>query len=83
MRRYRSERGFHPHDDPGPVRPHLLLDGGPLGWLAPMSVVHTYPVDDAVEHDIEHFDQCICVPEVRQYGWDEYQIIHNAMDGRE
>lgn len=51
-------------------------------------VVHTFPVDDLVEHDTDELpgepfnDECICGPDVEPVG-DGWQITHHSLDGRE
>jgi len=49
-----------------------------------VSAVHTYPIDDVVEHDTESFD-CICCPTIEppKVWGDDYLVIHNSFDGRE
>jgi hypothetical protein len=51
-----------------------------------MAVVHTYPVNDLVDHELEG-DDCPCgattEPVQREdgsYGW---HILHHSLDGRE
>lgn len=52
-----------------------------------MTTVHTYPVNDIVEHDTEHDGDCICGPTVEavflEDGSNGWQIIHHSLDGRE
>ena len=49
-------------------------------------VVHVYPVDDLVEHDLEGED-CVCGPTVeavfREDGSNGWVVKHNSLDGRE
>lgn len=51
-----------------------------------MSIVHTYPVNDVVEHDTDGGD-CICGPTTeavfRDDGSNGWQVIHHSLDGRE
>jgi hypothetical protein len=49
-------------------------------------IVHTFPVNDLVEHDTEG-DDCVCGPTLEpverddgSFGW---LISHHALDGRE
>ena len=48
--------------------------------------VHTYPLNDAVEHELEGTD-CVCGPEVvpveREDGSMGWQVVHHSLDGRE
>lgn len=48
--------------------------------------VHTYPVNDLIEHDTDGGD-CICGPSVdavfRDDGSNGWLIVHNSLDGRE
>lgn len=48
--------------------------------------VHTYPVNDLIEHDLEGTD-CVCGPEVeavmREDGSNGWLISHHSLDGRE
>lgn len=51
-----------------------------------MTTIHTYPVNDLIEHDTES-DECVCGVQVEavpnpdgSVGW---LIIHNSLDGRE
>lgn len=48
--------------------------------------VHTYPVGDLVEHDIDGGD-CICGPTIepvfREDGSSGWNVIHHSLDGRE
>ena len=52
-----------------------------------MTTVHTYPVNDLIEHDTENDDACICGPTTEAVFDDEgsngWQIIHHSLDGRE
>lgn len=48
--------------------------------------VHTYPVNDQIEHELKGTD-CVCGPTVEpvvrgdgSMGW---QVIHHSLDGRE
>lgn len=49
-------------------------------------IVHTYPVDDLIEHNTEG-GRCACDPVFEVVpnpdGQDGLQVIHNALDGRE
>ena len=49
------------------------------------NLIHTYPVDDMVKHDLTSIDgdcKCWCLPtkEIYQNG---VQFVHNSFDGRE
>ena len=48
--------------------------------------VHTYPVNDLIEHELEG-DGCACGPRVVQVigedGSSGTQVIHHSLDGRE
>lgn len=48
--------------------------------------IHTFPVNDLVEHDTDGGD-CICgpttVPVERDDGSMGWQVIHHSLDGRE
>lgn len=51
-----------------------------------MTTVHTYPVDDLIEHTTSG-DDCVCGPETipvprddGSFGW---LILHHSLDGRE
>lgn len=50
------------------------------------NVVHTYPVNDLVEHDTGG-DTCICGPTTeavfRDDGSNGWHVIHHSLDGRE
>ena len=51
-----------------------------------MGTVHTYPVNDLIDH--EYTDECPCGPTVEpvmndQDGSVGWQIIHHSLDGRE
>lgn len=52
-----------------------------------MATVHTYPVNDLVEHDIDHDGDCVCGPTVEHVpnpnGPDGWLIVHHSLDGRE
>jgi hypothetical protein len=51
-----------------------------------VSDVHTFPVNDLIEHDTSGQD-CICGPEVesveRPDGSMGWHVIHHSLDGRE
>lgn len=51
-----------------------------------VSIVHTYPVGDLIEHDTDGGD-CICGPTteavMREDGSNGWQVIHHSLDGRE
>ena len=48
--------------------------------------VHTYPVGDLIEHDVDGSD-CICGPTIepvfREDGSNGWLVIHHSLDGRE
>lgn len=50
------------------------------------NVIHTYPVNDLVEHNTTD-DGCVCGPDImpieREDGSYAYQVIHHSLDGRE
>lgn len=52
-----------------------------------MKTVHTYPVDDLIEHDTEHGGDCPCGPVVEAVflddGSNNWHVIHHSLDGRE
>lgn len=53
-----------------------------------MATVHVSPVNDAVEHDLEHGGDCICGPTVEAVFRDDdgsngWLITHHSLDGRE
>lgn len=45
--------------------------------------VHTFPVDDVIEHDTENFDACVCGPDVEFLDGGGKLVTHHALDGRE
>lgn len=45
--------------------------------------VHTFPVNDLVEHDTENFDACVCGPDVEFLENGGRLIVHHSLDGRE
>ena len=49
-------------------------------------IIHTYPVNDLVEHDTGGGD-CICGPTTAPVPRDDgsmgWQVIHHSLDGRE
>lgn len=49
--------------------------------------VHVLPVNDLIEHDDEHQENCVCGPSVeavhRPDGSNGWLYVHNALDGRE
>ena len=47
-----------------------------------MSTVHVLPVNDLIEHDSEHFDECVCGPDV-EYVEGGKVVTHHSLDGRE
>lgn len=51
-----------------------------------MAIVHTYPVNDLVEHETEG-DDCVCgvtiEPVEREDGSFGWHILHHSLDGRE
>ena len=50
-----------------------------------MSTVHTYPVNDLIEHELEGTD-CPCGPRVELVEGDDgdgWLIAHHSLDGRE
>lgn len=51
-----------------------------------MATVHTYPVADLIEHELEG-DRCPCGPTSEHvpnpHGPDGWLIIHHSLDGRE
>ena len=51
-----------------------------------MATIHTYPVNDLLEHDVES-DDCPCLPNVEpvetEDGGVNWLVVHNAWDGRE
>lgn len=51
-----------------------------------MSTVHTYPVDDLIDHDTDGGD-CPCGPTtepvMRDDGSNGWLVIHSSLDGRE
>ena len=47
-----------------------------------MSIVHVYPINDVIEHDIEEGLNCQCNPEIEINSRGEALIIHSALDGR-
>lgn len=53
-----------------------------------MYVVHTYPVRDLLDHEIDCYPEelCTCLPFEKSYeredGTVAVQVIHNAWDGR-
>lgn len=51
-----------------------------------MTTIHTYPLNDVVEHTTDS-DDCICGPTVEPIKCDDgsvaWQIIHHSLDGRE
>ena len=48
-----------------------------------MSVVHTYPVNDLIEHDRENLDACICGPDIEYLEGGAKLVKHHSLDGRE
>lgn len=47
--------------------------------------IHTYPINDVVEHETDG-DSCWCGPQVllqTTEAGDIWQVIHNSVDGRE
>ena len=50
-----------------------------------MTTVHTYPVDDLIEHDTDGGD-CVCgpvtEPVMREDGSNGWLVVHQALDGR-
>ena len=51
-----------------------------------MTTIHTYPVNDLIEHDLEGED-CVCGPKVeavfREDGSNGWVVLHHSLDGRE
>lgn len=51
-----------------------------------MTTVHTYPVNDLIEHDTDGGD-CLCGPTTeavfRDDGSNGWHVIHHSLDGRE
>jgi hypothetical protein len=51
-----------------------------------MATVHTYPVNDLIEHDTDGSD-CSCGPTTEPVPLDDgtigWQVIHHSLDGRE
>jgi hypothetical protein len=51
-----------------------------------MTTVHTYPVNDLIEHDTDSGD-CLCGPATEPVPLDDgtigWQVIHHSLDGRE
>ena len=49
-------------------------------------VIHTYPVNDLVEHELEG-EGCVCGPDVeavfRDDGSNGWLVKHHSLDGRE
>lgn len=46
-----------------------------------MGVVHTYPVADLIEHELEG-DDCVCGPDI-VFSEGGHQVVHHSLDGRE
>ena len=51
----------------------------------PVSTVHTYPLDDLIEHDRTGgaLCECVCGPEVEFTENGGVLVIHHSLDGRE
>lgn len=51
-----------------------------------MTTVHTYPVNDLIEHDTDG-DDCACGPTLepvfRDDGSNGWHVLHHSLDGRE
>lgn len=51
-----------------------------------VSVVHTYPLGDLIEHEVDG-DSCPCGPTVepvfRDDGSNGWHVLHHSLDGRE
>jgi len=51
-----------------------------------MTAVHTYPVNDLVDHNTNN-DECICGPTTEPVKRDDgsigWHILHHSLDGRE
>lgn len=49
-------------------------------------IVHTYPIADLIEHDIDG-GNCVCGPTTeavfRADGSNGYHVLHHSLDGRE
>lgn len=48
--------------------------------------VHVTPVDDLIEHDIEHREDCVCGPRVQLHETphgDGWVYVHHSLDRRE
>lgn len=45
--------------------------------------VHTFPINDVVEHDTDNFDACICGPDVEYVEGGGKLVTHHSLDGRE
>lgn len=47
---------------------------------------HVVPVGDLIEHDTEHFEDCVCGPRVQRVDaplGDGWLYIHHSLDRRE
>lgn len=53
----------------------------------PFDHVHCYPVNDLIEHDVEHQGDCVCGPAsepvLREDGSCGWMYTHHSLDGRE
>lgn len=44
--------------------------------------VHVEPINDLITHDTDHFDECVCGPDV-EFVEGGAVITHHSLDGRE
>lgn len=45
--------------------------------------IHVLPLDDLIEHDSDHSDECICGPDTTYVEGGGKVITHHSLDGRE
>lgn len=51
-----------------------------------MTVVHTFPLNDLIDHDTDS-DDCVCGPRIEPVPADDgsmgWVVVHHSLDGRE